>query len=108
MSSYGDYMSEVYGKNIEENDFSLVVWTMKDDMFYLEDIYIKPKFRNMGYGKELMKEISKLAKDNGCTKLLGSITMLCRYKDDNMAKFLKYGFKLHSLGENIIYLIKEL
>ena len=40
MSSYGDYMSEVYGKNIEENDFSLVVWTMKDDMFYLEDIYI--------------------------------------------------------------------
>ena len=102
MSSYGDYMSEVYGKNIVENEYSLVIWTVKDDIFYLEDIYIKPKFRDQGYGKALMKEIIDIAKNNGCTKLLGSITMLCRYKDENMAKFLKYGFRIHSLGENII------
>ena len=108
MSLYADYMSEVYGKNVIENESSIVVWTMKDDIFYLEDIYIKPDLRDQGLGKKFMELIVQIAKNNGCTKLLGSITLLNKYRDENMMKFLKYGFSLHSLSDNIIYMIKDI
>jgi GNAT superfamily N-acetyltransferase len=32
---------------------------------YIEDIYIKPKYRNRGVGKEFMKYCAKLAKEHG-------------------------------------------
>lgn len=35
---------------------------------YLEDLYIDPKFRGMGYGKKLIKKVAKIAVNNGCDR----------------------------------------
>lgn len=36
---------------------------------YLEDLYINPNYRGLGYGKKLLKEVAKIAADRGCGRL---------------------------------------
>jgi GNAT superfamily N-acetyltransferase len=101
-------MKEVYSKEVIESGNFLIVYSFTDEIFYLEDFYIRSEFRDNGFGKELMETIISMAKVKGCKKLLGSVSLLCKYKDENMAKFLKFGFKLESLGSNIIFLMKDI
>lgn len=36
---------------------------------YLEDLYVSPEYRKMGYGKELLSSLAKIAKDRECGRL---------------------------------------
>lgn len=36
---------------------------------YLEDLFVKPQYRGRGYGKGLIKELSKIAVERGCGRL---------------------------------------
>ena len=36
---------------------------------YLEDLYVKPEYREKGYGKAIFKELAKIAVDRGCGRL---------------------------------------
>ena len=33
---------------------------------YLEDLYVKPEYRGVGYGKVSLKKLAKIAKERGC------------------------------------------
>lgn len=35
---------------------------------YLEDLYVDPKYRGKGYGKQLIKAVAKVAMGNGCER----------------------------------------
>ncbi len=36
---------------------------------YLEDLYVRPRYRGMGFGKALLARLAKLAKERGCGRL---------------------------------------
>ena len=36
---------------------------------YLEDLYISPNYRGLGYGKSLLKRLAKIAVERGCERL---------------------------------------
>jgi ribosomal protein S18 acetylase RimI-like enzyme len=36
---------------------------------FLEDIYIKPEFRNAGLGEKMLREIAKIAKSQNCNRI---------------------------------------
>lgn len=36
---------------------------------YVEDLYVSPEYRGMGYGKSLLKELSRIAVQRGCGRL---------------------------------------
>lgn len=36
---------------------------------YLEDLYVSPQYRKLGYGKELLSALAKIAKDRSCGRL---------------------------------------
>ncbi len=36
---------------------------------YLEDLYIKPEYRGMGYGKQILKKLASIAVERGCGRL---------------------------------------
>ena len=36
---------------------------------YIEDLYIREKYRSKGYGKEILKEICRLAKKRNCGRV---------------------------------------
>jgi GNAT superfamily N-acetyltransferase len=108
MSLYAEYIKEIHGKIVIETDNIFICYSIDKEFFYLEDIYLRPEVRNMGLAKETMEMLIEIAKENKCTKLLGSITLSSKYKDENMMKFLNYGFSLYSVGNNVIFLIKDI
>ena len=40
---------------------------------YLEDLYVKPKCRGKGYGKQLMRHLAQVAKQEGCGRFEWSV-----------------------------------
>ena len=36
---------------------------------YLEDLYVKPEYRNRGYGKALLRQLARIALKRGCGRL---------------------------------------
>ncbi len=40
---------------------------------YLEDLYIKPKYRGKGFGKTILKYLGKIAKEKGCVRMEWSV-----------------------------------
>jgi GNAT superfamily N-acetyltransferase len=36
---------------------------------YLEDLYVLPAYRGKGYGKEILKQLAKIAVERGCGRL---------------------------------------
>ena len=36
---------------------------------YLEDLYVKPEYRGIGYGKALLQELARIALERGCGRL---------------------------------------
>jgi GNAT superfamily N-acetyltransferase len=40
---------------------------------YLEDLYVKPKYRGMGLGRALLVHLAKLARERGCGRLEWSV-----------------------------------
>ena len=36
---------------------------------YLEDLYVRPEYRKKGYGKALIQELARIAKERGCGRL---------------------------------------
>jgi GNAT superfamily N-acetyltransferase len=36
---------------------------------YLEDLFVKPKMRGKGYGRALLVELAKIARDRGCGRM---------------------------------------
>ena len=36
---------------------------------FLEDLYVSPEYRKLGYGKELLVNLAKIAKERGCGRL---------------------------------------
>jgi GNAT superfamily N-acetyltransferase len=40
---------------------------------YLEDLYVRPRYRGMGFGKTLLTCVAKLAKERGCGRLEWSV-----------------------------------
>ncbi len=47
-------------------------WMGKRGM-YLEDLFVKPEFRGRGYGKALLAEVARIARDRGCPRFEWSV-----------------------------------
>ena len=56
----------------------------------LEDVFIEERYRGKGYGKLLVQEAIKLAKELGCYKIIAT----SRFERENVHKFYEgLGFK---------------
>ena len=64
---------------------------------YLENFYVNKKYRNMGYGKDLLKKSINICKKKGAKKIS------CTVKYDNLSSlkiFTKNGFKKEGVLRN--------
>jgi len=108
MSMYGEYIKERENIEILENDKGFATYYFINNGCYIRDIYIKSDYRKDGEASKLADEISKIAKEKGCNKLIGSICPSTNGSTDSLKVLLAYGFKLDSATNNFIALIKEI
>ena len=60
----------------------------------MEDVFVEPKFRGQGWGTKIIKEIMRLAKRQGCYKLIGT----SRFQNAGAQRlYKKLGFQKHGM-----------
>jgi len=63
-------LAEINGKSVGFALFFLNFSTfLGQPGLYIEDLYVKPKFRSRGIGKELLKHCATLAKERNCGRM---------------------------------------
>jgi GNAT superfamily N-acetyltransferase len=112
MSLYSEYVKELEcGRDIIEIDkVAFVTYFIHTDTkeCYIEDMYIRPRYRNGGLCFKILKNVEDIAKKKGCTELTHGIVKA--HKDHKTIKLIseKYGFRFVHETETEVYFAKEI
>ncbi len=105
---YADYLEEFGAKHMFHNDKGFIIYSVNGTDCYMEEIYVKPEHRDCKVAKELQAEVTKIVKQQGCTRLLGSVIVSTPNSSTSLGMLFKDGFKLVSATTNFILISKEI
>ena len=107
-SLFAEYIKERCGKEIFETDKGFITFYAVDGGMYIEDLFIKPEFRQSREASKLADAVAMVAKERGFKKLFGSVMPSANSSTDSLMICIRYGFKLLKASDNAIWLVKEL
>lgn len=110
MSLFAEYKKEREGKTVLETDNVLCVYSIDrvNDALYVEDIYVKKEDRKLGLAQKTVDHLARIARTEGLSCLIGSVCPSTNGADYSLKIMLRYGFRLRSSHENIIFLKKDI
>lgn len=107
-SLYSKYIKERLNKKIIETDRGFATFIINGKECYIEDIYVTPEYRQSGEASKMADEITKIALNSDCSYLIGSVAPVANNSTDSLKVLLSYGFKLHSIKNELIVLVKNI
>lgn len=109
MSTFAEYIKEREGKEIIEDDRGFATYKFLDaTRCYIENIYVRPDYRNTKVASEMADKIVDIARAKGCTKMLGSVCPVAIGSTASLKVLLAYGFQLDSIAANLILFSKDI
>lgn len=109
MSLYGDYIKEREGREIVETADGFATYTfVGQDSCYLVDIYVRPEARKSGVASDLADQVSEIAKEVGCKRLLGSVDPSLSSSRASFMVLLAYGMRPIGIEGNLVFFEKEI
>jgi ribosomal protein S18 acetylase RimI-like enzyme len=108
VSLYGDYLRERTNDHILETGRGFATYRFVENAVYIVDIYVVPQFRKSGEASQMADAIAKAAKEQGCTKMLGSVVPSMKGSLDSVKVLLAYGMRPVSAREDFIVFEKEI
>ena len=109
MSFYADYIRETTFGDIVETEKGFATYVFPDaQTCYIKDIFISKPYREQGAASDISAVIEDLARQKGCTRLLGSVIPSARGSTASLKVLLAYGFRLVSSQPDFILFEKDL
>lgn len=116
MSLYSDYIFEKAGaETIEEEggfitflDTTLHPNLEVEGIFYLQEIYVAPEYRESGLAAKLTNQVIQIAKDRGYTQVVGTVCNVYKKFERNVAIIQQMGFKPLYQNGTIVVFTKEI
>lgn len=109
MSLFADYIKERENKSIIECEKGFATYSIySNGECYLQDIYVAPEYRKQHIGSQMADEVVKIAQEQKCHTLVGSVCIDALGCTESMKAFLSYGMKLSTIRGNIIFLKKDI
>lgn len=75
---------------------------------YIQDIWVDPLHREKSVAAGMADSVTDIAKRHGKKVLFGSVCGTSKNPDRSLKVLQAYGMKLYSVGDNVIYLAKEI
>ncbi|KAA6316507.1 Spermidine N(1)-acetyltransferase [termite gut metagenome] len=75
--------------------FCYYTWTGK--AMYMDDLYVKPEFRGIGIGTQLINKVIQYAKETGCHKLRWQVSS---WNSSSIDFYKKLGADINSIEQN--------
>lgn len=74
MSLYSNYLKERTNDEILETDTGFATYRyLNEKQVYIVDIYVLPEHRELGDAASMADQICMIAKNRGCTELIGTV-----------------------------------
>lgn len=110
MSLYAKYLTERTNDKILElnHGFATYRFIPEQKAVYIIDIFVEPDFRKAGNAESMANQIAKIAKAEGCTKMIGSVMPSSKNSTASLQVLLAYGMRLQSAGNDFILMEKEI
>lgn len=109
MSLYSDYLLERTQDYIIETDKGFATYRYVNiNTVYIIDLYVCPEFRKQRVASDLSAIIMRLAKERGCTKMVGSVVPSNKGSTESVQVLLAHGMKLQSCTNDFILFEKEI
>lgn len=109
-SMYAKYLTEKSDDLILETDkgFATYRYINGGKSVYIIDIYVLPDYRQSQEASTMADNVVALAKEKGCTELIGSVIPSSKGSTTSLKVLLGYGMKLQSSSDNFIVFSKEI
>lgn len=108
MSLYADFIKEYDGFDIIEiPDVGFATYKCAGEECYIKDVYIKPEHRSKRVSYDMQVEITKIAKEKGCTYLLGTVSPISKTATFSMGALIKDGFQFVKVDQHLMYFTKR-
>lgn len=107
-SLYAKYLKEREGFSIIEDEKGFATYLITGEECYVRDAYVLPQFRDEHVASGYTDQIAKIAKDQGCKFLTGTVYTKANGASKSLMAIMKYGFSIHASDQQKIILIKEL
>jgi hypothetical protein len=110
MSHYGNYIKEIHNIDIIEDDKGFASYEFLEDgvSCYIRDIYIAPEYRSTKAALSYALQITEIAKNKGCNRLIGSVDPLSKTSSDSVKTLFGFGMSLLNIHGPLIYFVKEI
>lgn len=109
MSHYADYLRERTTDEIIESQNGFATYRFTDERtVYIVDLYVAPIARKLKVASQFADQIVSIAKERGCSRLLGSVVPSTRGSNDSLRVLLGYGMRLDSCTNDFILFSKEI
>lgn len=109
MSHFSAYLKEYANKHVLETEKGFATYSfVEPNTVYLENIYISPLHRDLHNATDLANQVSDIAKEKGCTKMIGSVTPSATNSTASLKVLLSYGMNLLSSQNDMIFFTKDI
>lgn len=107
-SLHAQYILEREGKHTFEDERGFATYVFLPKVVYVEDVFVLKEFRATGVASYYVDEISKIAKANGYSEIITTVSPKANGATTSMKAILSYGFELDSSDSHAIYFKKTL
>ena len=107
-SNYALYIKEREGREIIEDERGFLSYLITKDQCYVVDVFVKKEHRRKGVTQEYFDRAKEIAKEKGCTYLLGSVCIAANKTNESMKWMLSIGYKVSYTQGSMIYFTMEL
>ncbi len=108
MSLYSNFIKEYDNfETLEYPDVAFACYKIAGEEFYIKNIFIEPPHRSKQLSYKIQEDLTKIAKEAGCTYLLGTVCPYSKTASFSMLGLLKDGFKFHRYDADMMYFVKR-
>ena len=104
MSNYASYFKEVRDWETLEYDWGFAIYEVCEDCVFIHHSFVDLKNRDKGTGKQLMFEVSKIAKEYNKSMLKCVVDLNAKNHNQNLLRYLHNGAKIWSVEHPFIYI----
>ena len=107
-SFYAQYLKERTDTQIYEDKFGFITYRYLPSKLYIVDIFVPREFRKDGHATRMADKIVKQAKEQGIEKLMGTVSIYAKNKEESLMVLFSYGLKIECLEGEFIVLGKDI
>jgi len=107
---YKDYFEKRTGGVYFENEYGFITFHyLNETTMFIEDVYIKPEFRQQGHGFQLVKHVENIAKETNRNKVMTTVDLsLPLSRDVGVLSSFGIGMKISHVSGSFLYFIKDI